>query len=538
MRTLWRFALMFILIAFLFLAAANVPDTRLQAPFPVTPLPVLAPDLDSPPRSQRSNSAVAEPGRLPPPTGAPRRATETNVLPAFSEVQVWGRVFSPRPTSGFTLLFAKAFEKPHDTEVASCRIGKAKQFRITLPAPGAYSVSLQEMPGIQRFAEIRVDGTSPYLHDDLTVPETKTVRVHVIDGLPHARARVPLLVFHNEFPLWSLQELTSDDGAWSQELPPGSYGLKAGDSRQGPFSQRTFEVSDQDPLDLEVKLVIPRVKISGRVQDEKTGKPIPDARIWLIQDKTSGARDALTRFPTAISDQKGRFSAAATEGGKLDLAVRAENFQPRRVVLDTSDGDARRDITVELSEGKQAAGLVVDGKGRAVARAQVHIRQRLEAGGGEESVVLTDAEGNFRTAGLKSGEVFIWASYPHLGSELMRVNLPVEHLVLTVVPLPLIRGTLSDPEGRLFTGRFTALLRREGDGEGPAIFPVRGSFQDRWGRFSLLSPPPGIYRLVLFPEIKSTPPEAIFSSTISSPLSLTSGGRDILVALQLERPPH
>jgi hypothetical protein len=80
------------------------------------------------------------------------------------------------------------------------------------------------------------------------------------------------------------------------------------------------------------------VLVSGRVRDSSTGRPVPQARVWLMTDSAAGGRIVWS----GITDEDGEFRATPVAQGTLEIHVEAFGYR------DTS-GPVEAILTEEVS---------------------------------------------------------------------------------------------------------------------------------------------------------------------------------------------
>lgn len=116
-------------------------------------------------------------------------------------------------------------------------------------------------------------------------------------------------------------------------------------------------------------------RIDGIVKDTE-GRPIAGARVRIgpeapIRFQNSNNKPAAGAPPRVLTTHSdGTFSAESVEPGSVLLQVRADGYSPRREVVDTEEGSARR-VEMILTGGFEVFGVVTNSDGKPVAGAVV-----------------------------------------------------------------------------------------------------------------------------------------------------------------------
>jgi protocatechuate 3,4-dioxygenase beta subunit len=161
-------------------------------------------------------------------------------------------------------------------------------------------------------------------------------------------------------------------------------------------------------------------RISGRVVDGGSGKPIPGARLMLV------TADALRSGAIVLADAQGQFAFRSLEPRRYLLAANAERFVGlefgQKAPGDTGhqiDVRAGDDLTADFMLPRASAieGTVVDEFGDPAPSISIRIarrqyaagRHRLTAVGSTLQWVATDDRGHFRIGALEPGDYFVVA---------------------------------------------------------------------------------------------------------------------------------
>jgi protocatechuate 3,4-dioxygenase beta subunit len=145
------------------------------------------------------------------------------------------------------------------------------------------------------------------------------------------------------------------------------------------YPDRDVEVPDVDRFEL--NLEIAETQVSGTVVDKESGEPVADASVHIRRSSARTGPDG--RFSTAV--EPGEWSLSATAPGRK-LAVLALNVGPAGL----------SDVRVEMEQGLELRGRVVDSAGRPAPNVEVVAADQTRSLGS----VYTLADGSFRMGGL------------------------------------------------------------------------------------------------------------------------------------------
>ena len=154
---------------------------------------------------------------------------------------------------------------------------------------------------------------------------------------------------------------TNADGVFEKKLPWGDYQFSVTKQRLVNIGSTVvyIRVKEGNP-DREVQFTLkPGGTIRGSIRSSETGQPIGDALIVL---DTS----AITR-----SFADGSFRLEPVPFGERIIKVRKPGFGDRHVTLNVSEKTFSQELDVELDDGWQIVGTIVDEAGRPVEGAQV-----------------------------------------------------------------------------------------------------------------------------------------------------------------------
>lgn len=229
--------------------------------------------------------------------------------------------------------------------------------------------------------------------------------------------------------------LTDDRGVYRAfGLRPGKYQVSVGqaENQTGPgvrmTYKQTFHPAVNDPskatvievtegsemrnVDIVVGGAVTTFKVTGRIVDGETGKPLPNIRYGLIRKMDEGGSHSSSSG--AVSNSNGEFKFESVLPGNYSVfIVPTENSEARAEAVPFEVVD--RDLTgllVKTSRGASLAGVVVlegsDDKIFSNNHSRLHVSALVETsmheyGMNHPSVV--NADGSFKLAGLRSGVV-------------------------------------------------------------------------------------------------------------------------------------
>lgn len=164
---------------------------------------------------------------------------------------------------------------------------------------------------------------------------------------------------------WSAELRADQSGRFSAELwSPGDYAVLV----QAPaLTQPYGEMKRVSASDSDWRFDVPSRRITGRVSDGESGRPIADAS--LLVESTSGE----TRWSRPVTaDEEGAFDISGIREGTYEISARAPSFLPgERTTLTIEKNDGDRSIDLRLEPGVLIPLSVVDTNGEAVGEAIV-----------------------------------------------------------------------------------------------------------------------------------------------------------------------
>lgn len=382
--------------------------------------------------------------------------------------------------------------------------------RVELPDLPTGSAHVATDRGASVVAEVRAGGATEV---SLAIPPGVSVEGRVVDeaGRPVPAARVWL---STGAEIFCGRHVASADPAGRfalRSLRPGSFlsadapGLRAADVR---------EIEGPAGSEVSLELVLPGAgaTLCGTVLDARgglvagarvmVGESVPARESAAFLGARRGLPPALWRRPPLLvtSDARGTFRADGLRpGGEVAVWAAARGSAPwmKRVALGESGETA---VTIELEEGGQVAGRVVDGGGAAVAGAYVTYRCApwipvpadpwgFPLPQWSYATVVSDASGRYALEHAPSGSLHLLASAN--GVEVRAERVVAEGRPVTwdaVLASLAIAGRVVDERGEPLSGVRVLCQPQRGEGR------TRSALTDEEGRFACtaLAPAPHV----------------------------------------------
>jgi hypothetical protein len=164
----------------------------------------------------------------------------------------------------------------------------------------------------------------------------------------------------------------------------------------------------------------PGGRIYGTVTDRATGRPVPDARIFLLS-QIEGGRPLPLGATAVTSDEKGQYEIKAIPPTRCGIRFRHKRYEPLdRLDLSFNSPTDEYRVDVALAAGQKITGRVVDEQGKPIAGAHIMASNIESAMTG-----YSDPDGTFDIGGLFHKSVNCQASMKGYGKRVLR-NLPVD----------------------------------------------------------------------------------------------------------------
>lgn len=418
----------------------------------------------------------------------------------------------------------------------SGRTGASGAYRIERMTPGSYVVVLARGDEALDLATVlgRLD------LDVVTVPQGEPVRHDIVDqaagacrvhgvvsdaGRPLTRGRVTALYLEADNVLgvdFKVARVNADGSYEFEGLAPGEHLFRV--EGAGVPVSRVVEVPDlpEERIDLFAHEGV----VAGRVLEERTGEPVPGARVVVRSAERSRGTGLLGAFLArdgfalrATADRDGAFEVRRVPPGRHELLVevpgpaRERLGAPEARTLELREGERRSDLTLHLPSALGLEGRVLDSEGRPVGGARV---RALRADGSDlrPQGARAEPDGSFRIGGLAAGTYLLLASAAgHAdgrleGARVEPGGVPVEVVLPRGVEVVL---RVRRPDGSPVAGARGRLTRRDAGPEAAleaerAVEDLFGadSASDGSGRVELGRHAPGSYELSVWRGLSRT----------------------------------
>jgi protocatechuate 3,4-dioxygenase beta subunit len=371
----------------------------------------------------------------------------------------------------------------------------------------------------------------------------RPIRGKVIDarGMPVAGAGVYVSQWRGQYGLLNWSTQTDKDGCfvWSDAPADGATFdiYKEGYMRQ---SNTALVPSDTEQL---ITLGDP-LRVTGRVLDADTGKPVEGVRIIRGIDWGRGSRtswDRLTQTPV----KDGKYETEITSGYPAYI-VRAEADGYTPAVSESIPRDAgRRTVDFRMERGKPIVGRVIDPDGKPIAGVEVHVAtadQQAYIRNGTEfedrrnaAKVTTAADGSFSLPPDDQAFTIVVltdAGYAEVGiADLLKAQ------QVRLAPWGRIEGVVmqgAKPLPKASVGASAA-----GNHQMPMVYHELRMTADEQGRFVLPRVPPGkyqVHRTIMSGNIGYHVCDEKVTVEAGKAATVTIGGKGRTVIARLNRP--
>jgi protocatechuate 3,4-dioxygenase beta subunit len=377
------------------------------------------------------------------------------------------------------------------------RTGADGTYSLGPVAPGRYQLKARAARFLALVSEeYPVDGVTPV---DFQLTQAEVVEGRVVDaaGAPIAGAWLWLSKredssagpdgedSHPEDPEASIHEATSDEeGAFVLGVPEaGTWYLKA---RHKDFVAARLRVAAPQQ---DVRVVLGAGSdVTGTVTDEQ-GTPVRAANIYLMP-REKGA-DAWRQKQTD-TDSRGRFTLHGVAEGAYSVAVQVYDRAGQRTAVRTVEvrGPEAVHVQLQLTEGLEVSGVVVDTQGQPIPGASVVGVYDLKLEESAEpydsalehgpALAKSDKEGRFTLRHLEPGTWKVSARHEHYApvhrgperdERTPRVQAGATDVRLELQRMELVRGRVAREDGSPVT-RFEVNGRTQLDTEGAFTLPV------------------------------------------------------------------
>lgn len=362
------------------------------------------------------------------------------------------------------------------------KIDKDGSFTLTDVGEGQYSLYLsiplgQGSSTSRGLGSVTFSANQQPLRLTASVPSAAsrkkvTGRVRVVGGRPnYVSVQATSLggdsEYHSGQVQFGLKPGKPNDGEFSFEaVPPGTYRISFESPEIEPKVIDKVELPGELPV---VELtVVGKPRLTGKVVDAVTGKPIPQfaVRARKVEHLGNGPGYVQDARWTQVSNPEGRFDIQLVGPGVYQAQVSLEGYawmwSPRTRI---EKGSAKTDLTLKATGGGSLSGVVLDPSGKPAPGVKViphsmamsiasRSEDRFE---GDAGAVKTDWLGRFTLPHLAAGQETLKFVHPDY-APLIVPHLPVTDGQTTeVAPASLhvggtIEGVIYDGDGKPSAG--------------------------------------------------------------------------------------
>jgi protocatechuate 3,4-dioxygenase beta subunit len=280
--------------------------------------------------------------------------------------------------------------------VSSARSDTGGAFTLRGVRRGPQTVSAETT---SRFAAPPKQVTAPAADVVITMPKPGKVSGRVVDAVstrPVTQFSIGL-ARRGGFPSpMAATPFRADDGAFSVDVPPGSFDLQVTAPGYARGSATGIEIEEGKTVEnVEVKLER-GARLAGRVTSG--GAPVSGA---TVRAQDSGSPAAMMMMsgqgqPQAVTDANGDYLLDSLAPGERGIAFSKDGFVVQRKSVEVTAAKETR-LDVELVRGRELRGRVVDESGQPVAGADVRQQVGMFPTYGP---IRSDSEGVFRIGNL------------------------------------------------------------------------------------------------------------------------------------------
>lgn len=296
------------------------------------------------------------------------------------------------------------------------------------PEPTA-PVPAQAAPTVTAPETSRVAASNTNSNAD--APQGVKGRLLLPTGAPAANLRVLLLesAANNPIEIFLAQKtgrvkppiadaVTGEDGTFQLGLRriDKAVDFRAVSDDYPEISQQSIKVRDGDWYDMGDVRLEAGVLVTGRVVDQASKQPIPNATVLLVSSSQSYAMVAAPgreRGLPTTTDQTGAFGYPnAPRTGHVNLTAEAPGYASAQLLNQQIKPDAPNDFTIELEVGQPLSGVVVDPTGKPIAGANL-AANGLSSKTPQASTTVSANDGRFEFPSLRPGPYQLTATSPH-----------------------------------------------------------------------------------------------------------------------------
>jgi protocatechuate 3,4-dioxygenase beta subunit len=159
-------------------------------------------------------------------------------------------------------------------------------------------------------------------------------------------------------------------------------------------------------------------RVTGRVVDRSTGKPLTAFQAGISSTSTNGIGSAFMGSPQMrdFSAEDGTFAIDNVPAGSMFVVAGARGYAPARLNVAIEEGKTVSDVELQLEAGVHLTGRVTGPDGTPLSDASVHVETPGDMSWRPEGAV-TDTNGEYSLEMLPAGEGTVTFSHPiHLNA--------------------------------------------------------------------------------------------------------------------------
>jgi len=271
------------------------------------------------------------------------------------------------------------------------------------------------------------------------------------EPVPYARCRVT-----KDFSVLADMKAAGDGTFGSRSLPTGETVSLAVDA-DGYASVEKPGLTT--PIENLVISLTPASRVSGRVVDKETGKPVTDFSIAVSRSRGMGGgamrMNMMVAGPeTPFHTEDGTFLVEDVDPGKVSMAARAAGYRDATLSeVEVPEGKDLDGLTFSMEHAASVSGTITDASGRPIAGASVSKKENSGGGFGMRVAIgaggaTSDGDGRFVLDGLDRGPMTIEATHPDYESGTVDVDTTrdVENLKINLSRGGSLSGTVAHAE--------------------------------------------------------------------------------------------
>ena len=341
------------------------------------------------------------------------------------------------------------------------------------------------------------------------------------EGIPDGLVKVHLMqhgtkVPDIDFDNWKdHSELHTDEAGQLEVAVPSSIGLRLviHGSHWNGTSRTVQALSAGEAVDLGEIALSPANRVFGTVKDP-SGNPVAKARVSM--QEANGSMWGNFGHKQVFTDEEGQYEFGGVRRGRYEIKAQAQGFAPVRLdaqEIDQAVGDF--ELNLELAQGEQTRGIVLDDDGNPVADAKVYLvtfDQPMWFGDykpplpDSDPAATSDQDGRFTVAGIADeGNLYLGAKAEGFGTGYAEEVKANGDAIIRLPRYYSLKGKVVDGKGNPLEKAQIHLSAVEKDAQDSGS---RSATSKEDGSFELPASPPGSYMVSLdspFGELEAQP---------------------------------